>query len=128
MTFQFCLALRYYSTGGLYSLIGESQQVSRSTVCRAVQSVSSFLAGTSARYIGWPDVHEYPQVAHQFYEKAAMPRVIGCIDGSHIPIRQPYHEHRPFMNRKHYHSINAMVRTKGLYRVSYRKNKKIIPH
>lgn len=105
-----CLALRYFSTGGLYSLIGESQQVSRSTVCRAVQRVTNFLADTSPRYISWPEPDRYPQIAHDFYTKAAMPRVVGCIDGCHIPIRRPAGDDLAFMNRKRYHSLNGMVR------------------
>lgn len=107
-----CVALRYFSTGGLYSLIGESQQVSRSTVCRAIQSVTKFFAATSERYIAWPQPEQYPQIAQEFYTKAAMPRVIGCIDGSHIPIRRPTGDDLPFLNRKRYHSLNAMVRKK----------------
>ena len=40
---QVCLALRYFATGGNYTLIADFQGVTRGLVSKAVYEVSSFL-------------------------------------------------------------------------------------
>jgi hypothetical protein len=40
---------------------------------------------------------------------AAFPKVIGCIDGTHIQIKAPSTQEHAYVNRKNEHSINAMV-------------------
>ena len=50
------------------------------------------------------------QTATKFAGIAGFPRVIGAIDGTHVPIKAPTGDREPvYCNRKGYHSINAQV-------------------
>lgn len=97
--------------GSLYSAVGDAHGVHKSTVCRAVHDGTRFLYVNASNYIRFPRREEFPLCAHDFYEMHGFPRVIGCIDGTHIAIQAPKGEDRPFVNRKHYHSLNVMVST-----------------
>ena len=40
---------------------------------------------------------------------AGLPNVIGCIDGTHIPITAPALDEGDYVNRKSFHSINIQI-------------------
>ena len=40
---------------------------------------------------------------------AGFPNVIGCVDGTHIPIIAPSVDEVDYVNRKSFHSINVQV-------------------
>ena len=42
----------------------------------------------------------------EFYNVAGFPGVIGCVDGSHIPIIAPHQDEYAYVNRKNFHSKN----------------------
>lgn len=67
--------------------------------------------------ICWPvQQQERTQIAEEFFQYSGMPCVAGAIDGTHIPIRAPKEREDQFVNRKKFHSINAMmVSTKRHY-------------
>ena len=44
-----------------------------------------------------------------FYEIANFPGVLGCVDGTHIPIIAPPENEYMYVNRKNFHSINVQV-------------------
>ena len=44
-----------------------------------------------------------------FFKIAYMPRVIGAVDGSLIPIRAPYNNKHIYVCHKGFHAINAMA-------------------
>lgn len=44
-----------------------------------------------------------------FYKIARMPRVIGAVDGSLIPIRAPYNDEHMYVCHKGFHAVNAMA-------------------
>ena len=44
-----------------------------------------------------------------FFKIAYMPRVIGAVDGSLIPIRAPYNNEHMYVCHKGFHAINAMA-------------------
>ncbi|XP_065079420.1 putative nuclease HARBI1 [Ochlerotatus camptorhynchus] len=50
-----------------------------------------------------------------FFDKFKIPRVVGCIDGTHIPILRP--DEHMYFNWKGFHSINAMMITDHNYRI-----------
>ncbi|XP_058826947.1 putative nuclease HARBI1 [Topomyia yanbarensis] len=52
-----------------------------------------------------------------FFNKFKIPGVVGCIDGTHIPILKPTQDEHMFFNRKGFHSINAMIITDQEYRI-----------
>lgn len=52
---------------------------------------------------------EFKETKKHFFEKFKIPGVVGCIDGTHIPILRPTKDEHMFFNRKGFHSINAMI-------------------
>ena len=110
--FQVCLALRYYATGGNYSLIGDFQGVTRGLVSKAVSEVSSFLYAHQQDFIDFPleaDA-QYSNARDFFRNYKQKPGVIGCIDGTHIAIGSPSIDiEYQYVNRKNYHSLNVLV-------------------
>ena len=44
-----------------------------------------------------------------FFAKAGMPSVVGCIDGTQIPILAPSEDEHVFVNRNGQHAINVQV-------------------
>ena len=112
--FQFCLALRYFSTGGIYSLCGDTQHVSKALCSRAVRDVSNYFYKNAKEYIHWPaSLEEKIDKAKLFYQHKDQktPRVIGLVDGTHVPILRPKTNESCYVNRKNYHSINTTVST-----------------
>ena len=108
---QFCIALRYFATGSKYIDIADVHGVSRSTVCRAVKSVSDFFHHNLSRYVCWPDkTSEKANIAYKWYKKTKKPKVFGLVDGTHIPLACPRGFTRDeYYCYKGYYSINAMV-------------------
>ncbi len=45
----------------------------------------------------------------KFFRIAGFPHVIGCVDGTHIPIKAPSDREWEFVNRKGRHSINVQL-------------------
>ena len=45
----------------------------------------------------------------EFYKIAGMPRVIGAVDGSLIPIRAPHNQEHLHVCHKGFHAINTMA-------------------
>ena len=43
------------------------------------------------------------------YEKSDFPQVIGCIDGTHVPILAPSQNEGIYVNRKNLHSIDIQA-------------------
>uniref|UniRef100_A0A3P8TCB9 Putative nuclease HARBI1 n=1 Tax=Amphiprion percula TaxID=161767 RepID=A0A3P8TCB9_AMPPE len=48
-------------------------------------------------------------IKEEFHRIAGFPSVIGCIDGTHIPITAPSHNEADYVNRKSIHSINVQI-------------------
>lgn len=44
-----------------------------------------------------------------FYAENGFPGVFGCVDGTHIGIIAPKENEHLFLNRKGFHSLNAMI-------------------
>lgn len=108
---QMCLALRYFATGANYSVIGDFQGVSKSTVCNCVREVSSYFMDHVNDYVIFPrTLQQREDKANEFAELYDdKPFVMGCIDGTHIAIIRPVEEEPTFINRKNYASLNVMV-------------------
>ncbi|KAK0139204.1 putative nuclease HARBI1 [Merluccius polli] len=46
---------------------------------------------------------------HQCHRTTGLPNVIGCIDGTQIPITAPAQNEGDYVNRKSFHSINVQM-------------------
>lgn len=83
----------------------------KQTVCRVIQKVTREIANLRPQYVKMPqNENEIRSVKAAFYNRRQFPNVIGCIDGTHIPIQSPGGEHAEiFRNRKSYFSVNVQV-------------------
>ena len=107
---QVCLALRYFATGSFQNLVGDSIQVHKSTVCRAIRKVALSLCKRLNEYVKFPTQPEPQNTTRQkLHQIAGFPDILGCVDGTHIRIKGPKENENDFVNRKGYHSINTQI-------------------
>jgi hypothetical protein len=87
---------------------GDLFHISQSSVSRIVERVSILLAEQSRRFIKFPN--DLGVVEEQFRQIAGFPHVIGCVDGVHIPIKNPSGPFAEvYRNRKRIFSLNVQV-------------------
>ncbi|XP_067124817.1 putative nuclease HARBI1 [Centruroides vittatus] len=108
---QLLLALRFYATGTFQLVVGDLNDLSQSSACRAINRVSFLIAQMSADYIQLPKTEsERTQISQDFFHLSGFPCVYGAIDCTHIPIQSPGGETAElFRNRKGYFSINVQT-------------------
>ncbi len=101
---QVLIALRYYASGCFQNYAADLIGVNKSTVCRAIRRVSSFI--TRVRYIHMPhDPRVLARSRVEFYAFKQFPRVIACVDGTHVRMPDPSTNEWEYVNCKGYHSI-----------------------
>ncbi|KAJ8309958.1 hypothetical protein KUTeg_011823 [Tegillarca granosa] len=82
----------------------------KSTVSRAIQSVTDSLVRKAAQFIRWPSHDEKQSIKHGLYRLGGFPNTIGCIDGTHIRIIAPATaDEVSYVNRKNFHSVNVQA-------------------
>lgn len=86
---QVLLALRFYATGAFQDVVADLIGVSQPTVCRAVSRVTDALLRQASQWIKMPTRREAQQNNENFFAMKRFPKVIGCIDGTHVRIRSP---------------------------------------
>ncbi|XP_039299968.1 putative nuclease HARBI1 [Nilaparvata lugens] len=105
---QLCIALHWLGNGGQYHCIADAHGVSKASVCRSIRSVVEAVNVTLfTKVVDFPQ--EVATSCAAFYDVAGFPQVIGCIDGTLIPIDAPPEDEPAFVDRKGNHSINCMV-------------------
>ena len=117
---QLLLTLRYFATGAMMQVVGDTFGVDKSTVSRVVDRVTTALLGHLNEFICWPNQAESQDIMANFYLIAGFPNVVGCIDGTHVRIQSPPQDEASFVNRKGFHSIavQAVCDDKGKIDVS----------
>jgi hypothetical protein len=70
-------------------------------------------------YIQWPNDDACRKISTAFELSSGFPNVIGCIDGTHIPIKAPSADRNSFINRKGYPSINVLAVCDNSMRFTY---------
>lgn len=108
---QLMIALRFYAMGCTQTVTGDLVGVSQSTVCRTIEKVTQIIAKLRAKYVKMPENNEeLAELKKSFFTSNGIPRIIGCIDGSHVPIQSPGGVYAElFRNRKMYFSINVQA-------------------
>lgn len=71
--------------------------------------VSEALKAIRPLFISWPDRNEQTTISNHFFRKIGFPGVVGCIDGSHIPILGPSDHRAAYINRKGFPSIQLQA-------------------
>ncbi|XP_053380159.1 putative nuclease HARBI1, partial [Mercenaria mercenaria] len=106
---QILIALRFFATGSMYQVIGDTMGFNKGTVSRAVDSVTNALLGHFKDFVSWPTPDEKKKISTGFYQLAGFPNVIGCIDGTHVRIQAPAGDEASYVNRKGFHSISVQA-------------------
>lgn len=104
------IALKFYGHGSSFRNLGEQYGVGIGTVSRVINSVTNAIPLAFSDSIKVPTTREGCQeIATNFYAVAGIPNIIGCVDGTLIPIQRPTINEHVYVSRKGYHSINAMA-------------------
>lgn len=107
---QLLVTLRYYATGDLQLTVADCSYISQPSVSICVQNVTYAICQLSAEYIKFPSPAEEDDMMRKFQEVTRMPGVIGCIDGSLIPIRSPGGpDAELYRGRKGFFALNVMA-------------------
>ncbi|XP_044270364.1 putative nuclease HARBI1 [Tribolium madens] len=78
-----------------------------STVMSIVNAFLYTILKLKSKYIFWPKTNEeYQHICDEF---SNYPNVIGAVDGTHINVKVPSHQHDSYVNRYQNHSINCMA-------------------
>lgn len=108
--FRLLIALRFFATGQFQKTDGDLMQVHQTSVSRIVKQVATAIAKRRREYIKYPTENEKQLSQQNFYSKHGMPKVIGLIDCTHVPIVSPGGENAEvFRNRKGFFSINVQL-------------------
>lgn len=86
---QLLTTLRFYASSGHLVAVADFMGMHESTTSRVVKRVSIILAQLYGRFVKMPTPQESLRVQTEFYDRAAFPRVIGVVDGTHIKIQSP---------------------------------------
>jgi len=93
----------YRETGNLFGM-----RRSNAHYC-AMQIFGLMASLLKQTYIKWPSTAEYKKIADAFESRFGFPGVVGCIDGTHVPIKVPSSDRNSYINRKGYPSINVLA-------------------
>ncbi|XP_061586279.1 putative nuclease HARBI1 [Cololabis saira] len=104
-----CVALRFFANGSFLYNIGDAEHIGKATACRAVRKVCLALKRLLHAFVVFPGHKALRANKEEFHRIAGLPNVIGCIDGTHIPITAPSINEGDYVNRKSFHSINVQI-------------------
>ncbi|XP_017461357.1 PREDICTED: putative nuclease HARBI1 [Rhagoletis zephyria] len=105
--------LRFFADGSYQKGIGNDfeigfAQATVSVVLREILNI--FESVICPEWIQIQMTADEKQAARtNFYSKASLPGVIGCVDGTHVGIVAPSHFKHQYLNRKGFYSLNVMV-------------------
>uniref|UniRef100_A0A672LUB4 Putative nuclease HARBI1 n=1 Tax=Sinocyclocheilus grahami TaxID=75366 RepID=A0A672LUB4_SINGR len=107
---QLLAALRFFATGSFIEVVGEGYGLSKTSVWRCVHTVTNALLRHAGDYIRLPATRQEVQEVHQgCHAIAGIPRVLGLVDGTLIPIADPSVIDQAYISRKGYAAINVQV-------------------
>ncbi|XP_071641997.1 putative nuclease HARBI1 [Temnothorax longispinosus] len=108
---QLLLTLRFYATGSHLLSAGDYSGVSKTSSHRIIHRVTAAIARLRPRYIKFPMLaEEIKREQMKFFDIARFPRVIGCIDCTHIKVQSfGGNDAEYFRNRKGYFSVNVQA-------------------
>ncbi|XP_023218074.1 putative nuclease HARBI1 [Centruroides sculpturatus] len=85
--------------------VSDRFNVSKATLWFTCKKVLEAISSLSGQFIRFPSGDELEANASSFKKACGFPGVIGCIDGSHIPIKAPTNHPESYINRKGFHSV-----------------------
>lgn len=108
--------LYHVSKPASYSIISNLFAYGTSTISEIVREVAlAIVENLRDQYIRWPTQYEMNVTAEAFRRKHGIPQCVGCVDGSHFPIRRPKKYGDTYFNRKGFYSFNGQGKIKILW-------------
>ena len=83
--------------------------MSKSSLHLFVMTVCKGLCEVQGAFIKWPTPEEQLTISQAFHAHTGFPGVIGCVDGTHVPISGPSHHRDSYINRKGYPSVQVQA-------------------
>ncbi|KAK0144272.1 putative nuclease HARBI1 [Merluccius polli] len=116
-----CIALRFFANGSFLYNIGDAEHIGKATVCRAVRKVTLALKRLLPVMVVFPGhkprrnstglqvATNVENIYSVILNYESLPNVMGCVDGTQIPITAPVENEADYVNRKSFHSINVQI-------------------
>lgn len=86
---QLLAGLRFYASAGHLATIADFIGMDISTASRIIAKVTLAIARLYPRFVKMPAPEELVQTQSDFHHIALFPRVIGCVDETHVMIQSP---------------------------------------
>lgn len=106
VSLQLAVALRFYSQGGYISQSADIHHISKPAAAKVLDDITNILSSELPNYVNFPP---HDTIQQQFYIYGQFPRIIGCIDGTHVSIKKPSINPHIYINRKSRASINVLL-------------------
>jgi hypothetical protein len=115
---QLATCLVFLARGSYYSDVAGTMNTSDTTVCRNVLDVCAGICSLLGHKLAIPRTQQemqlaaaafYARTAGRFDTQHGLLHVIGAIDGTHIPIRNPKKSDPKYINRKKGKSVNVQA-------------------
>ena len=104
------ISLKTLASGSFQNSSKDALNVSQPTVSVVLDQFVNALNKKAPQFIYMPrNDDEMDKTKTEFYNFAGFPGVIGCIDGTHVPIIAPPEDEYVYVNRRKFHSINVMA-------------------
>ncbi|XP_055916167.1 putative nuclease HARBI1 [Eupeodes corollae] len=108
---QLCATLNLLASGSYQTNVGTNVLLSmaQTTVSKFFRRTLSLLENKFCPQWIKFDCSKFRDSKEYYYRKFKLPGIVGCVDGTHIPILRPKENEHIYFNRKGFHSLNAMV-------------------
>ena len=108
---QILATLHYLASNTFQIHIGDSLKMTQPSVSNSIKNVITTVTRRRAEFICFPNAAGRRKTMHGFASLNSFPSVVGCVDGTHIPIQLPPKVPFPedYKNRKGFYSINCQV-------------------
>ena len=104
------ISLKTLASGSFQNCSKDFMHVSQPTVSRVLSDFVNSIVSKASQFIYMPrSAFEISGVISDFQAISGLPKVIGVVDGSHIPMIAPSVDEYAYVNRKQFHSINIQA-------------------
>ena len=104
------ISLKTLASGSFQNCSKDFMHVFQPTVSRVLSDFVNSIVSKASQFIYVPrSKSEILGVISDFQAISGLPKVIGAVDGSHIPMIAPFVDEYAYVNRKQFHSINMQA-------------------
>lgn len=92
-----------------YSSVGERFDMGKSTLSNCFFRVVKALNTLAPQIIKWPEPEDLEMIQQRFFNMAGINGIVGCIDGTFIPIKAPQRDAETYITRKCFHAVTMQA-------------------